>query len=137
MIESHLNGKVLNVENGYANAGARIILWKKEYPPPTNELFSFQDAGNGWFHIVSALDPNMVVDVEGGYANNGAKLILYQRQHPPKPNQLFQWHGQALRSALGSDMVLDVEGGNTNDGAGVVLWPHKSGYSANQSWRVA
>jgi len=136
-IESHLNGKVLNVENGQPNAGARIILYGKSHPASTNELFRFEDAGigGGWFHIATALGNNLVLDVEGGQPKGGSKLIVYPRQYPPKDNQLFRWHGgNCLQSKLGDDMVIDIEGSNTNDGAAVILWNHKG--AENQHWRT-
>jgi len=135
-IESNLHGKVLNVERGQAIAGAHIILYSKN-PAADSDKWSLQDAGNGYFHIVSKLDQNMVIDVEHGQAKEGAQLLLYNRKYPASNNQLFRWHGESIQSALGGDLVLDVEGANRADGTKAILWGHKEGnYVPNQTWRV-
>lgn len=134
-LKCRLNGKVLDVE-GAGGWGSRLIAHTPNRPKPSpNQLWRMESAGNGWYFLVSAMNPNLVMDVEGGRCVDCAKVIVWTKKMPPSPNQLWRILGSHIESALGNNKVLNIEGANTNDGAKMIIY-QKQGNALNEMWEV-
>jgi hypothetical protein len=70
-ITSRASGKVLDVEGGSLQNGAKIQQW--DYWGGANQHWRLIDVGNGLYRIESEAS-RKVLDVEGGSLQNGAKI---------------------------------------------------------------
>ncbi|MEG1446270.1 MAG: RICIN domain-containing protein [Ruthenibacterium sp.] len=73
-LQNKLSGKVLDVIAEGANNGAWLHQW--EYIGKDNQLWSFEEAGNG-YKIKSKLS-GKVLDVVGGKAGNGVHVQIWE-----------------------------------------------------------
>lgn len=134
-IRSMANNTVLDIENGDFFAGAHVIAYERNSPPSNNQLWRFEDVGNGQCFIVSAANPNLVLDIEGGVNQNGTSVIVYDRNYPPTDNQLFVWDNGIIRSCMPGNFALDVPDPQTgSDVTDVIIWECHG--NVNQQWAI-
>ena len=91
-IRSSASNRVLDIYNGEVETGTAIILWDKNYPTSLDQLWKFENIGDGRCNIVSAANPNMCLDVEYGEGKNGVCLLLYDKYSPAPDHQLWTWN---------------------------------------------
>jgi hypothetical protein len=97
-----------------------------------NQQWHFQDAGDGYFRIVSR-DNGKCLDVASGSTADGTRVLLYTCG--TGDNQEFQWQstGSYFRLvARHSGKCLDVTDASTADSAVIQQWSCHSG--TNQQW---
>jgi len=140
VIRSRMHGKVLDVEGGQCCDFTRVILYHQKFPAEANQLWRLEPTGTGYFYIVSALNPAMVlhVDHHHHHSHEGAKIVIHNRKFPPHAEQMFLIEGDVFVSALNPELVLDIEGASHHDGAHLIVWHHKHGHHEhmNQSWEM-
>jgi hypothetical protein len=131
------SGKVLDVEGGSVQDGARVLQWTDHNG--ANQSWSFVSVGsiNGQpaYKLVCA-NSGKVLDVTGGSQQAGAAVI--QWSYHGGANQhwyvLDAGNSTCKIESVGSGKVLDVEGGSVQDGARVLQWDDHNG--ANQHWSL-
>lgn len=116
-----MNGKVLDVERGSTNPGAKVIMYRKKSPPAKNQLWYMDQQGI----IRSALN-----DFALHASGSGHHISL----HPFNGGQEQQWRNQGNKIVNNSGECLDIKGANHGDGVEVVSWQYKG--SQNQHWRI-
>lgn len=132
-IRSKMHDYVLDVEGGKTQPGTKVILYPKKNPPAKNQLWTLEDAGDGYVHIVSALT-GMVLDIQSGSRQAGALVIKWHRKQgrpADTANQRWQIKGDMIISAM-HGMVLDIQGASRNPSTPLIVWHNKS--SENQQW---
>lgn len=124
LICSQMHGKVLELKEGKCVPSTEIVLWSQRVPPTSYQHWRLSSSHNGWSHIVSAVNEDMVIDVQGA-GGAGSKLISYPKKDPPASNQLFKIrHGGVIVCAL-DNMCLDIKSGSYDDGANAIVWVFK------------
>jgi endoglucanase len=128
------SGKVADVvgQSTANNAEIKQYTWNGG----GNQIWSFQDAGSGYFRIVNALS-GKCLDVAGASTANSANVIQYTCGSGT--NQQWQWAATGSYFQLiarHSGKCLDVVGASTADGADITQFT--CGGGTNQQWsRVA
>ncbi len=71
------SGKVIDVSGGENVSGRNVQLY--EYNGTDAQMWKLIDAGNGYYYVVSKLDPNnnLRLDVSCGLSNNGTNVQVY------------------------------------------------------------
>ena len=125
------SGKVLDVEGGSRDSGARVILWPKH--GGSNQRWYFHsEAALLTYFICSQVGVGKVIDVAES-EKEGGKLLTYQGREKDNANQTWNMNRMGrMRSGLGS--VADIEGGSREVGANVISWEFHGG--KNQLWTM-
>lgn len=119
-IVSDMHRKVLDIEGGSSNPGARVIVWpKKTSGDRQNQLWYFDENGI----IRSALNDFALT------AEDSNICMLPFNNRPPQ-----HWRLVGNRIMKNQQDCLDISGGNKSDGAKVISYPYKG--SVNQHWRL-
>ncbi|KAL5505957.1 hypothetical protein EMCRGX_G007509 [Ephydatia muelleri] len=152
-IETHLNGFVLDIEEGCQANGAKVISYPKNSPPSPNQLWYLDYQPDGSFLIVSKLNGKvldcrfrregnylvtmrgLVVDVKGSNQAPKTPIIQYSKNSPASSNQHFSIKSLDvyIETHL-NGFVLDIEGSCQANGAKVISFPRNSPPSPNQQW---
>jgi len=119
----HAPNKVLDIEGGSGNAGAKLILYA--FHGGDNQKFEVSPNG-----IIRSYRSGLVLDVEGGLGN-GHKVIQYTQHNGP--NQTWDVVGDQIQ-VRGQNLVLDINGASTNDGAHIIAYQNHGG--TNQRWNL-
>lgn len=119
------SGNVFDVEAGKAEDGTRVLMWGAKGPHEANQNWRFEHLEDGYFLIVSAIDPEFVLSVDGHQAYSGAPLVLWCRQEPVGPSQLWKWEGNSLKSALDHRFSVDCQ--TAREGDQLILYDHHGG----------
>lgn len=117
--------------------GTNVQVWA--YHGRDNQKWKFVSNGNGYYRIVSKVNPNLALDadISPGPVQNGTNIHVWQ--YVGNDNQ--QWSitenglGVAvIRSKANSTYVIDrdIASGSSPDGANVLLWQYWGGL--NQKW---
>jgi hypothetical protein len=127
------SGKVLAIQDMSAANGAQLTQW-----PPTgtaDHVWRFEDAGDGYFRIVSNLT-GKCADVGGSSTADGARVTQWDYLGGANQQWRLAWSGFAVFTLVArhSGKVLEVSGQSTADGAIVTQWADLGG--ANQRWRI-
>ncbi len=85
VIESYKKSRVLQVQTPYQNNGIAVILAKRTNQ--NNQLFRFEDIGNG-FYLIRSKQNNKVFDIRGGSQQNYAVLQVWDQANVE--NQKFK-----------------------------------------------
>ncbi|MEV6629875.1 RICIN domain-containing protein [Actinoplanes sp. NPDC051470] len=122
------SGKVLAIQDMSAADGAQLTQW-----PPTgtaDHLWHFEDAGAGWFRIVSD-HSGKVVDVLGGATADGTRVVQWGSAGAPNQQWRLAWAGPSTFAIVArhSGKLLEVSGQSTADGAIVTQ-------GSSQRWRL-
>ncbi|GLY96924.1 RICIN domain-containing protein [Actinoplanes sp. NBRC 103695] len=127
------SGKVLAIQDMSTANGAQLTQW-----PPTgtaDHVWHFEDAGSGYFRIVSDHSAK-VVEVTGGATTDGARIV--QRDYASAANQQWRlaWTGLSTFAIVArhSGKLLEISGQSTADGAVATQWGDLG--LANQRWRL-
>jgi hypothetical protein len=127
------SGKLLDVFNASAADGANVVQWAAN--GQSNQRWQFQDAGSGYYNIVSG-NSGKCLDVYGGTAATGDGVRAVQWACHSGTNQ--QWRIQDLGTgyvqliARHSNKCLDIQSAATADGALAVQWT--CGTATSQQW---
>ncbi|MEE3918431.1 RICIN domain-containing protein [Micromonospora sp. BRA006-A] len=124
------SGRVLDVINGSTANNAEVKQWG--WNGGGNQRWEFQDAGGGWFRLVSAAS-GKCLDVANASTADGANIIQYTCGSGT--NQQWQWAalgGWFQLRARHSGKCLDVVNAGTGDGADVQQYT--CGAGTNQQW---
>jgi hypothetical protein len=119
-IVSELNGKVVDIEGGKADAGHKLVMWDKHPTPAKNQLW-YQD-GQG--HIRSALNDMSFTNKENP---NDLKTA------PASGDPRSQWYFNGNRVTSRAGDTLDIEKSSKHNGAELISYGYKAG--PNQHWR--
>jgi alpha-galactosidase len=128
------SGKLLDVYNSSTADGADVVQWAAN--GQTNQRWRFQDAGGGYYTVVS-VNSGKCLDVYGGTGATGDGVRVAQWTCHSGTNQ--QWRIQDAGSgyvqliARHSNKCLEVLNAGTNDGAQAVQWTCDGG--TNQHWQ--
>ncbi|MCW6006262.1 RICIN domain-containing protein [Micromonospora sp. CPCC 205371] len=128
------SGKLLDVYNASTADGADVVQWAAN--GQTNQRWRFQDAGGGYYTVVSA-NSGKCLDVYGGTGATGDGVRVAQWTCHGGTNQ--QWRiqdaggGYMQLIARHSNKCLEVLNAGTNDGAQAVQWACDGG--TNQHWQ--
>ena len=132
-IENIKSGKLLNVVGSGSESGTQIEQWE-EQPSNEGQKWIVQDAGNGYYSIISKLN-GLYLTVGG----NGANCDLMYVENPTGgDNQKFQIiesgvpQGEKIVEeglykivlANAPTQSLTVDGGKREDGANVHIWEY-------------
>lgn len=133
LIESKMNGQVIEVRGGDRNAGAGLVVGPRT--GAAGQRWTLVRAGEDCFYLTSALH-GYVVDIGGGDTSPAASLIAYPRNEPRSDNQLWRrvetgdgWF--YLESKL-HGFVVDIRGGGTD----LIAYPRNEPRSDNQLWQM-
>jgi hypothetical protein len=118
-IVSEMNGKVLDIEGGHADPGAKILMWEKHSPPKKNQLWYLDVQG----YIRSALN-------DFSFTNTGNNVLKVQ---VPSGDPRSQWMFQANKVVNRAGECLDISRAHKDNGAEVISFAYKGG--PNQHWR--
>jgi alpha-galactosidase len=128
------SGRLLDVFNAATSDGADVVQWTAN--GQANQRWRFQDAGGGYFQVVS-VNSGKCLDVFGGAGATADGVRVAQWTCNAGTNQ--QWRIQDLGTgfvqlvARHSNKCLDVLNAATADGAQVVQWT--CGTGTNQQWQ--
>ena len=135
-IQSKQTGCVLEIQSACAHPRTYIVVNQKSTNPEgeAHQMWYLEDAGNGYFYIVSKLN-SLVVDIKGASSTQGAYLIMWHRKSPPEnvANQKWKFEGDTIVSQL-NGQVLEVRGASTSAGAYVVMSNKKEPLPEHQHW---
>ena len=135
-IQSKQTGCVLEVQSARSNPRTYVVINHKSTSPEgeAHQLWYLEDAGNGFFYIVSKLN-SLVVDIKGASSAQGSYLITWHRKSPPDnvANQKWKFEGDAIVSQL-NGQVIEVQGGSASPGAYVVMRNREEPLPEHQHW---
>ena len=126
------SGKVLDVQYGNASSGANV--WQYEKNDTISQKWILQDAGNGYYYIISKLNSNLYLDVSGGSTSNGANIQIYIKNNSIsqkfklyknislESEKVIQDGTYKIISTLNQKMVLDVADGSKKENANIQLY---------------
>jgi hypothetical protein len=112
-------GRYLDIYGGAANVGANIGLWNLNTTAGTpNQRFRLQDAGGGYFYLVSPLNPMAVITTVGAGTQQGTNVSLSIFM-PVNGNQKFKFVNAGngyvkIVSAVNNNYFLSVADDNAN-----------------------
>lgn len=129
---THTN-KVLAIQDMSQADGAQLTQW-----PATgtaDHVWRFEDAGDGYFRIVSNLT-GKCVDVSGVSTADGARVVQWSYVGGANQQWRLAWAGAGVFKVIArhSGKLLEVSGQSTADGAIVTQWGDLN--LANQKWRI-
>lgn len=128
VIESKLNGLVIDLEGGSPHPGARIIVNCKHGGP--NQRWVLDSEG----FIRSQLN-GMVLDIAHGHKHAGAAVIAYPQKHTDNLNQKWFFKRGFIISRY-NGLVLTISG-NRSQGAALIVdnkMKRGVGKKAHQRW---
>ncbi|KAL5505967.1 hypothetical protein EMCRGX_G007520 [Ephydatia muelleri] len=128
-IETHLNGFVLDIEEGCQANGAKVISYPKNSPPSPNQLWYLDYQPDGSFLIVSKLNGKVLDCVGQGIEE---QLIVWDRHGGE--NQRFRREGNYLVTMRG--LVVDVKGSNQAPKTPIIQYSKNSPASSNQQFSI-
>ncbi|GCE07405.1 RICIN domain-containing protein [Dictyobacter aurantiacus] len=131
VIQSYLNGYVLDVKGASTTPGTLIINYPANSPLTLNQVWYISADG----YITSMLN-GYVLDVRGASTSPGASVISYPRNVPASSNQRWNFTRDGYISSQLNGYVLDVQGSNTAPGTPVITYPRNYPSSANQRWHL-
>ena len=135
-IQSKQTGCVLEVKSACASPHTYVVIGQKSTNPEgeAHQLWYLEDAGNGFFYIVSKLN-SLVLDIKGANASQRSYLILWHRKSPPEnvANQKWKFEDNAIVSQL-NGQVVEVKRASTSLGAYVVMRNRKDPLPEHQHW---
>ena len=119
------SGKVLDVAYGGKTNGSNV--WQYESNGTPAQQWVLQDAGDGYFYIMSK-DSLLYLDVAGGSRDNGANVQVYEGNGTSAQKFKFtevkmlndNFYNIALKNNL--DKYFDVRGGSTEENAVLQVW---------------
>jgi len=117
---AELNGKVIDVEAGKAEAGARLLMWDKHSPPKKNQLWYTDSHG----YIRSCLN-------DMAFTNTASTQVL--KTQMPSGDPRSQWMFQGNKVINRASECLDISRGHKDNGAEVISFQFKD--SPNQHFR--
>ncbi len=132
---THSN-KVLDVYCGESDNGTNVQQYDGNNT--TAQQWILQDAGNGYFYIISKCN-GLYLDVAGGNASNGSNIQVYEGNGSNAQKFKFTTIGvedglYTIKTAINNQYVLDVQGGSGANGANVQLYTANG--TAAQKWEV-
>ena len=122
-----------------------VLLKKNPVKNANNQLWFLDDAGEGYYYIVSKLKPDdtLVLDIEGRSTENDARVKTYHRKPDHKPrqdraNQMWRVDPDGTIVSALHGKVMDVKGRNTAPGTPIVMFGKKAAHDhpQNQQWRL-
>ncbi|WP_083971963.1 RICIN domain-containing protein [Actinoplanes awajinensis] len=127
------SGQVLAINNMSTANGAQL----QQYPPvgSPDHVWKFQDAGSGWFTIVSTLT-GKCVDISGQSTADGAKAVQWDNVGGTNQQFRLTWTTPNVFALVArhSGKVLEVQGQSTTNSADVGQWPDLG--LPHQRWRI-
>jgi len=117
-------GKVLDIQGGSKQQGAKLILWP--FHGGLNQQFKFDEHG-----FITSVHSGLVLDVETG-AKQGNHIIQFPKHGGE--NQLWRIHRDGTIRLENNNLVVDIQNGSTADGAALIAWPHHG--QTNQRFRI-
>jgi hypothetical protein len=130
-VTSRHSGLTMDVSNVSTADGALVHQW--QWLSGSNQQWQFQNAGDGYFHVV-ARHSGKCLDVSGVSTADGA--AVHQWTCIGGQNQQWQWvpaaDGYFTLRARHSGKCLDVSGFSTANGGRLVQWSCTG--AANQQW---
>jgi len=121
-VESQLNGKVLDIQAGNADAGANVIMWEKNPEITDNQLWYTGRDG-----IIRSKLNGFTIDYCEGQMTT--QPIEFHKEH-----QCFLYSDGTIRNLHNTLMVADIQEANEEDGANLVAFEYHGG--SNQKWRI-
>jgi len=123
-IRSATCDKVLDIEGGSKQPGARVILYpKKGGGGASNQLWFEDPYGN----IRSKHNDKLVLDASSGVLKTG-------EYHDGRPSVFWAVDGNKIVNRQSPNEVLDLKGACTDNGTEVCPWAHHG--NANQQWHL-
>lgn len=133
LIESKLNGQVIETRGGDASAGAGLVIGPRT--GTANQRWTLVRAGDDCFYVQNVASGH-VIDIYGGDTSPATGLIAYPINDPASDNQ--RWRrvdiGEGwfyLESKL-HGFVVDICGGGTE----LIAYPRNDPRSDNQLWTL-
>jgi hypothetical protein len=134
--------KVLEVDNkggGEVKNGSKVQVG--EFHSGQNQLWKFIPTENGYYYIISSVNPRLSLDADiaPGIVGNGTKIQLWE--YLGTDNQLWQMEIEntwqcIIRSKANPNLTIDADilpgGGRLFDGSKVQLWTYAG--TGNQKW---
>jgi len=117
---SAMHGKVIDIEGGRKDGGARILMWDKHAPPAKNQLW-YEDEHRC---IKSALN-------DMTFSNSSSGHVLKTHMPTGEPRSLWQFEGPKIVNREGE--CLDIAGEKKDNGAEICSYQYKD--QKNQQWR--
>ncbi|KAL1916749.1 uncharacterized protein VTP21DRAFT_5453 [Calcarisporiella thermophila] len=131
-LKSRKYGKVIDIQDGSASAGAKLVLWDQKFGPEAdNQLWRYD---NGYLENKRS---RHVLDVAGGDLKAVAQLCQYTRKNiSDAKNQLWEYHnGFVFPKVLADEsLVIDIRGDEDKPGTQIILYKKKSSDALNQLW---
>ena len=129
---THTND-VLAINNMSTANGAQL----QQYPAvgSADHVWRFQDAGGGWFAVISTMD-GKCVDISGQSTADGAKAVQWDYLGGANQQWRLAWSGTNVFALVArhSGKVLEVQGQSTANSADVGQWADLG--LANRRWRI-
>jgi hypothetical protein len=119
-IVSEFNGKVLDIEGGKTEPGARVLMWEKHSPPKKNQL---------WYTDSQGLIKSALNDLPFSNSGNAEVLKIQAAQGDPRS----QWTIEGNKLANRAGECADISRGHKDNGAEVISYAYKD--QKNQHWR--
>jgi len=119
-IASEMHGKVVDIDKGQKDGGARILMWDKHSPPAKNQLWYTDDQGC----IKSSLNDLI-------FCNNSSGEILKTQMPTGGPRSLWKFEGNKVVNGAGESM--DIVREKHDNGAEICSYQFKN--QKNQQWR--
>ena len=144
-LTSCLNGLVISVPEGSTEPTRVCTAPKKPVKNANNQLWFLDDAGEGYYYIVSKLKPDdtLVLDIEGRSTENDARVKTSHRKPEHKSrqdraNQMWRVDPDGTIVSALHGKVMDVKGRNTAPGTPIVMFGKKAAHDRpqNQQWRL-
>jgi glucosylceramidase len=132
------SGKCLDVTDLKTSDGTVLQQWGCNTPLADNQVWKFVPTGDGYFHVVSRLAPNLAWDITGGPGATGDGVPAQLWTYVGAANQ--QWksesvgYGYVRFVARHSGKCLDVRDVSSNNGAVLQQWTCTGGPA--QSFRL-
>ena len=122
IIESKLNGLVLDIEGSEANPGARVVTWDRNNNP--NQLWWQDTVCNV---IRSKLDENLVLEMQDD-------TLVVNNFQPDEYNQKWRVTGETISHLENDTLVLDIADNCEDSGARICSYDYNGG--DNQHWSI-
>lgn len=120
-----LNGNsVLDIQDGSTANGGNVHLWAKS--GVTNQAFSVQHIGNGFYRILS-VHSNKVLDISDGIMQNGQNIKQWNWANVANQKWILINRGNgyySIHSVQNRDYVIDISGASSANGTNVQLYQY-------------
>jgi len=104
VIVSPATGKLIGVDNGSANQGARVIQWEPQ-KLAANQSWELVPTERDWFYIKNRRS-GLVMAIDGGSENDGANVIQWGAS---RDSMDHQWKAIPVKPTTGKNKIIQLQ----------------------------